>query len=94
MFEFSIIENTVSLLPTGELTAKELFKVIGEEVTRVEVYQYNTWVVAYMSCINGVWKPLYMDEDFLSMYWGEDSCQAILKHTGVLDKNKIKTFRR
>ena len=94
MFDFSIVENTVSLLPGDELIATEMFKATEEGVHRIEFYQYNTWVVAYMGCSNGIWGKLHMDENFMNLYWDEEACQRILQHAGVFDKNKITTFRR
>lgn len=93
-FQFSIEENAVSLLPHEDITATEIFRVTEKGIQRIEFYKYNTWVVAYMLCIDGDWGSLCMDENFMSLYEGEDSYEAILKHSGVLDKHKIKTFRR
>ena len=94
MFDFSIIENTVSLLPGDELTATEMFRATEKEAQRIEFYQYNTWVVAYMGCSDGIWGKLHMDKNFMDLYWDEEVCQRILHHAGVFDKNKIIAFRR
>ena len=92
MLNFSIEENTVSLLP--DLTVTEMFQINDRGISRVEFYKYNGWVVAYTPCENGVWGTLHMDESFLSLYEGEDSYKAILDHSGILNKHRIITFRR
>lgn len=92
MFDFTITENEVTL--SKDLVVTEMFRVHEEDITRVEFYRYNTWVVAYIPCINGVWGSLHMDENFRVFYQGEPSYEAILKHAGVLNENKIVIFRR
>lgn len=65
----------------------------GSDIIRTEVFQaYDGSVVAYQDCVNGEWKPLYMERQFLALNAGEADFQAILEWSGVLDASKIQLF--
>ena len=92
--DFQVLEDRSDITPAITRETWFITRAKGPSPLRREVYKINgEIVIALRDGGVGIDQALYLEENFFDFFKGEPELEAILKDQGVLDTNKIKTFR-